>query len=72
VTPVDADPIVEEIRQIRDAYAKAHGYDLKAIVADLQTEQVKHGRRVVSLSPKRLTRADEGRDDPRRGRPTRG
>lgn len=50
---MERDPIVEEVRAIRDAFAKEHGYDLKAIVATLQHEQAESGRPVVSLSPKR-------------------
>ena len=48
------DPIIEEVRAIRDAYAKEHGYDVKAIVAALQQEEAESGRQVVSLPPKRL------------------
>lgn len=48
------DPIIEEVRSIRDAYAKEHSYDVKAIVAALQQEEAKSGRRVISLPPKRL------------------
>jgi hypothetical protein len=48
------DPIVEEVRAIRDAYAKEHGYDVKAIVAALQLEEAQSGRQVISLPPKRL------------------
>lgn len=29
------DPIVEEVRKVRDAYAKAFNYNLEAIVDDL-------------------------------------
>lgn len=49
-----SDPIVDEVRAIRDAYAKALGYDLKAIVADLQFRQRQHPERVVSLPPRRV------------------
>lgn len=48
------DPIIEEVRSIRDAYAKEHGYDLKAIVLALQQEEAESGRQVISLPPKRL------------------
>jgi hypothetical protein len=48
------DPILEEVRSIRDAFAKEHGYDVKAIVAALQREEAESGREVVSLPPKRL------------------
>jgi hypothetical protein len=48
------DPVIEEVRSIRDAYAKEHGYDVKAIVAALQQEEAESGRPVVTLPPKRL------------------
>jgi len=48
------DPIVEEVRAIRDAFAKEHGYNVKAIVRALQKEEAESGRRLVSLQPKRL------------------
>ena len=47
------DPIVEEVRKIRDAYAKHFNYDLDAICRDLQEKQRLGKRRVVSLPPKR-------------------
>jgi len=48
------DPIIEEIRAIRDEFAKEHGYDIKAIVAALQREEAESGRQVISLPPKRI------------------
>jgi hypothetical protein len=48
------DPIIEEVRAIRDAYAKEHDYDVKAIVAALQQEEARSDRQIVSLPPKRL------------------
>jgi len=48
------DPIIEEIRAIRDEFAKEHGYDVKAIVAALQREEAESGLQVVSLPPKRI------------------
>ena len=50
------DPIVEEVRAIRQAFAKEHGYDVKAIVDALQREEADSGRRVISLPPKRLSK----------------
>lgn len=47
------DPIIEEVRKVRDAYAKAFNYDLDAICRDLQERQRASKRRVVSLPPKR-------------------
>ena len=47
------DEIVEEIHQIREAYAKSLNYDLDAIFADLRKKEAESGREVVSLSRKR-------------------
>ncbi|MGH9786120.1 MAG: hypothetical protein ACRD88_18270 [Terriglobia bacterium] len=48
------DPIVEEVRAIRDAFAKEHDYNVKSILQALQREEAKNGRLVRSLQPKRL------------------
>jgi hypothetical protein len=48
------DPIVEEVRKHREAYAKRFNYDLAAICRDLRKQQKASGEKVVSLPPKRL------------------
>ncbi|MEW6297298.1 MAG: hypothetical protein AB1671_06095 [Thermodesulfobacteriota bacterium] len=48
------DPIVEEIRAIRDAYAKQFNYNLEAIYRDLKEQEAKSGWEVVSFPPKRI------------------
>ncbi len=48
------DPIVEEVRQVREAHAKKFGYDLEAIVRDLKKHEQQTGCKVVSFPPKRL------------------
>ena len=48
------DPIVEEIRKIREAHAAKFNYDLKAICADLKKKEKVCGHPVVSLPPKRI------------------
>ena len=48
------DPIVAEVRQAREAYAKQFNYDIYAMGRDLQERQQKSGRTVVALPPKRL------------------
>lgn len=53
----ESDPIVAEVRAIRDEYAKSFGYDLAAIVADLRAREERHPERVVSLSPKRIKKS---------------
>ena len=47
------DPIVEEVRQVRDEHAKKFNYDLRAIVEDLKKQQAVNGRKVVTLAPKK-------------------
>lgn len=47
-----SDPIVEEIRLIRQEHAKRFNYDLRAIVEDLRQQERKHPERLVSLPPK--------------------
>jgi len=46
------DPIVNEVRQFRDAYAKRFQYDLEAICRDIRAKQTQSGKTVVSLPPK--------------------
>ena len=47
------DPIVEEVRKVRDAYAKAFNYNLEAIAADLMKQQTISGRKLVSFPPRK-------------------
>ena len=49
------DPIVEEVRRIRDAHAAKFGYDLDAIFRDLKAKEQASGRRFVRYPP-RLTK----------------
>jgi hypothetical protein len=46
------DPIVEEVRKARDAYAKRFNYDLDAIYRDLKAKECQGGRRVVPCPSK--------------------
>jgi hypothetical protein len=43
------DPIVEEVRRVRDAHAASFDYDLDAIVRDIQEQERKSGRQFVSF-----------------------
>jgi len=47
------DPIVEEVRRIRQQYAARFNYDLAAIFRDLQDRQVRGELTVVSRKPRR-------------------
>ena len=53
------DPIVAEIRAIREARAKRFGYDLDAMFEDLRAKEAASGRKFVRLSPRRLDGASE-------------
>jgi hypothetical protein len=50
------DPVVEEVRRIRHAYAKRFDFDLRAMVADLRRKEQMHPDRLVSFDPKPLRR----------------
>ena len=54
------DPIVE-VRAIREAFAKEHGYDVREIVRVLQRREAEGARRPVSLQPKRLPKKQRER-----------
>jgi hypothetical protein len=48
------DPIVEEVRKVRQKHAAKFNNDIEAIVADLREQEKKSRRKLVSLKPKRL------------------
>ena len=53
--PMIKDPIIREVREIRDDIAKSYGYDVDAIVAGLQKQSIASGRKTISLPPKLLS-----------------
>ena len=50
------DPIVEEVRKIREKHVAKFNYDLDAICRDLKEQERKSERKVVSLPAKKPTR----------------
>lgn len=46
------DTVLQEVRAAREAYARLHGYDVRAIVADLRAQDERGDRPVVRLSPR--------------------
>jgi hypothetical protein len=46
------DPIVEEVRAIREAYAARFNYDLQAIYRDLKAQERQCGWQTVSFPPR--------------------
>ena len=49
---MNRDPIVEEIRKVRDAHAAENGYDVERIALALQEEEKKRGLQTVERQPK--------------------
>ena len=49
-----SDPIVDEVRRVRDAHAATFNYDLDAIFADIKEQEKKSGLKFVSYSPRRM------------------
>ncbi len=52
------DPIIEEIRKIRNEHAKRFNYNLNAICEDFISHQEQYGDRLVRLSPRRINKSD--------------
>lgn len=42
------DPIVDEVRRVRDAHAARFGYDLDAIFRDIKLQEEKSGHKFIS------------------------
>lgn len=49
------DPIVEEVRRIREAHAAKFNYDLRAIFQDLKAKEASSGRVYVRYEPRKVT-----------------
>jgi hypothetical protein len=45
-----SDPIVDEVRRARDAYAAQFNYDLRAIFRDLKEQEKRSGRKLASYA----------------------
>ena len=62
------DPIVNEVRKIRDELAKKFNYDVDAIFSDLREKQKKYGNRIVNLREQRkgeqASAVDQGQSGP--------
>ncbi len=59
------DPIVEEVRKVREEHAARFDYDLKAIAEDLRRRQAKSGHQVVSYPSRQVD--DDQADRPHEG-----
>jgi hypothetical protein len=49
-----SDPIIDEIRAIRDAMAKDCDYDMEKLAQVLKAHEAQSGRKVVRRPPKRI------------------
>jgi hypothetical protein len=52
----DDDPIVAEIRRLREEYLASFGYDMKRIDEEIQRSQLARGRKLVSYDKKDANR----------------
>jgi hypothetical protein len=48
------DPIVDEVRRVRDAHAAMFNYDLDAIFQDIKEQEKKSGLKFVSFPPRQI------------------
>lgn len=49
------DPIIDEIRRVREAYAARFNHDVEAIYEDIRKHQEQSGRTYVRLPPRPAT-----------------
>jgi hypothetical protein len=54
------DPIVEEVRRVRDQFAREHGYHIGKIGQALRESEAKRGVKTVSLPPKKIRKKRAG------------
>ena len=60
--PRQTDPIIAELRAIRQAYAARFDYDVEAMFRDLRARQEASGREYVRLPARRRFSAAQNRD----------
>jgi hypothetical protein len=65
-----SDPIVEEVRRVRDAYAARFKYDLRAIYRDLKEQEERGGRQMVSIADKPPANQPDQTEAPGENQPT--
>jgi hypothetical protein len=71
------DPIVEEVRRVRDAHAARFNYDLDAIFQDIKEQERKSGHQFVSgtarpAAPKKALKRTPAQPGKRRTPPRKG
>jgi hypothetical protein len=58
------DSVLQEVRSAREAFARSHNYDIRAMVADLQARDELGDWPVVRLIPRRPAIASTSRSEP--------
>jgi hypothetical protein len=58
------DTVLQEVRAAREAYARSHGYDVWAMVADLRERDNRGDWPVVRLAPRRPTVPGDAQSGP--------
>ena len=58
------DPIIDELRAVRDEHAARFNYDVEAIFRDIQAQQEASGREYVRLPARRVVAIQEDRPKP--------
>jgi hypothetical protein len=53
---MQTDPVIEEVRRVRQTYAEQFEFNLRALADDLKKKERKHPELVVSLAPKPVRR----------------
>ena len=61
---MNEDTVLQEVRAAREAYARSHGYDVWAMVADLRERDTRGDWPVVRLAPRRPTAPDDSQSEP--------
>jgi hypothetical protein len=61
---MNEDSVLQEVRAAREAYARSHGYDVRAMVADLRAQDDRGDWPVVRLSPRRPIPPGEAQREP--------
>lgn len=60
-----SDPVIAEVRAVRDEHAARFGYDMARIFKDIRAMQIASGAEYVRYPARRAHRV-EGRDDEKR------
>ena len=55
-----SDPIVDEVRRAREAYAARFNYDLRAIFRDLKDQEKRSGRKLASYGQEGTAEPNQG------------